>query len=117
LRGLFDATDLFVLPTYREGFPRVLLEAMAFGVPVLTTFVGGIPSLMNDGVNCLRIPVRDAEGLAKVMERALLDSELRFQIASGGIESVRRILHADRPSHAHRVVEELTKLEKSIGGS
>jgi glycosyltransferase involved in cell wall biosynthesis len=113
LRDLFNAADLFVLPTHSEGFPRVLLEAMAFGIPVLTTFVGGIPSLMDDGVNCLRIPVRDAEGLARVMERALLDSELRFRIAAGGNESVRRILSSERPSHAQRVAEELIEQERA----
>lgn len=117
LRDLFNAADLFVLPTHREGFPRVLLEAMAFGVPVLTTFVGGIPSLMEDGVNCLRIPVRDAEGLAKVIDRALLDSELRFRIAEGGNQTVRRILGANRPSHAHQVVEELIEQERSTSNA
>jgi glycosyltransferase involved in cell wall biosynthesis len=105
LRDLFADADLFVLPSYSEGYPRVLLEAMAFGAPVLTTFVGGIPSLMDDGENCLRVPVRDAEGLSQVIERALLDSELRIRIAKGGNETVRRILSSERPSHAHRVAE------------
>ncbi len=116
LRRLFDAADLFVLPTYSEGFPRVLLEAMAFGVPVLTTFVGGIPSVMRDGENCLEIPVRDADGLAAVIERALSDPELRLRIAEGGSETIRRILGAQRPPHARRVAEELAKLEARTGG-
>jgi len=113
LRDLFNAADIFVLPTHSEGFPRVLLEAMAFGIPILTTFVGGIPSLMEDGVNCLQVPVRDAEGLAKIIERALLDSELRNRIANGGNQTVRHILSANRPSHARRVAEESMKQDRS----
>jgi len=112
LRDLFNAADFFVLPTHSEGFPRVLLEAMAYGIPILTTFVGGIPSLMEDGVNCLRVPVRDAEGLAKIIERALLDSELRNRIADGSNHTVRHVLSANRPSHAHRVAEESMKQDR-----
>jgi glycosyltransferase involved in cell wall biosynthesis len=107
LRELYAQADLFVLPTHTEGFPRVLYEAMAFGVPALTTFVGGISAVMEDGVNCLRIPVRDAEGLAQEIERALADPALRARIAAGGTDTVRRILGADRPTHASRVAQEL----------
>lgn len=107
LRDLYAAADLFVLPSHSEGFPRVLYEAMAFGVPALTTFVGGVPSLMEDGVNCLRVPVRDADALARTLERAIGDPELRLRIARGASDTMRRVVASDRPSHA-RLVHELT---------
>lgn len=107
LRSLFRNADLFVLPTHTEGFPRVLYEAMSYATPVLTTFVGGIPSLMKDGENCLRIEVKDATGLAATIEHALGAPELRLRISTGGIATMRRLLGEPRKSHAEQVVERL----------
>jgi glycosyltransferase involved in cell wall biosynthesis len=107
LRALFRNADLFVLPTHTEGFPRVLYEAMSYATPVLTTFVGGIPSLMKDGENCLRIEVKDAAGLAATIEHALSAPELRLRISAGGIATMRRLLAERRKSHAEQVAERL----------
>jgi glycosyltransferase involved in cell wall biosynthesis len=109
LRALYERADLFVLPTHTEGFPRVVYEAMACGCPILITFVGGIPTLMRDGINCLEIPVRDAPGLARVLRRALADPSLRERIASGGAATLREVLHARRPSHARQVADDLAE--------
>jgi glycosyltransferase involved in cell wall biosynthesis len=107
LRALFQRADLFVLPTHTEGFPRVLYEAMSYGTPVLTTFVGGIPSLMRDGENCLRIEVKDAERLAATIDHALGAPELRLRISAGGVATMRRLLGERRRSHAEQVAEKL----------
>lgn len=107
LRALFRSADLFVLPTHIEGFPRVLYEAMAHGIPVVTTFVGGIPSIMRDGENCLRIEVGDPAGLSTTVEKALADPGLRRKIAAGGLATVREVLDPARPSHARQVAERL----------
>jgi glycosyltransferase involved in cell wall biosynthesis len=107
LAALFRSADLFVLPTHHEGFPRVLYEAMVHGVPVLTTFVGGIPSVMRDGENCLHIPVGDPATLADTIARALSDVELRRYLVQGGSETMRRILDPRRPSHASQVAQRL----------
>jgi glycosyltransferase involved in cell wall biosynthesis len=107
LARLFAAADLFVLPTHHEGFPRVLYEAMVHGVPVLTTFVGGIPSVMTDGENSLRIPVGDAKALADRIAHALGDASLRRRLISAGADSMRRILDPRRPSHAAQVAARL----------
>jgi glycosyltransferase involved in cell wall biosynthesis len=105
LRALYMESDLFVFPTHTEGFPRVLYEALAFGVPILTTFVGGIPALMRHEENCLEIPVKDAAGLACVLTRALDDPDLREKIAAGGYETIRAFLDPARPSHAKQVAD------------
>lgn len=107
LARLFASADLFVLPTHHEGFPRVLYEAMVHGVPVLTTFVGGIPSVMKDGENSLRIPIGDAKALADVIARALGDAALRARLIRAGAETMRRILDPNRPSHAEQVAARL----------
>jgi len=107
LAGLFRRADLLVLPTHHEGFPRVLYEAMTYGVPVVTTFVGGIPSVMREGENCVSIPVNDADAIAEAVEKTLADPALRRTIVQGGLRTMRGILDPDRPSHARQVMERI----------
>jgi glycosyltransferase involved in cell wall biosynthesis len=81
---LFQALDLFVLSSLREGFPNVLLEAMASEVPVVATAVGGVPRLVADDLTGLLCPVGDADALATSIERALADPALRARLAQAG---------------------------------
>ena len=61
--------DVGLLPSYREGMPRSLLEAASCGLPVVTTDVPGCRELVSDGVNGLVVPVRDPVALADALER------------------------------------------------
>jgi glycosyltransferase involved in cell wall biosynthesis len=66
---VLQQADIMVLPTeHREGFPNVLLEAMACGIPVVTSPAGGIPAILRDGVNGLFVPPRDASALAEAVQ-------------------------------------------------
>lgn len=67
--------DAFVLPTWAEGFPNALLEAMACALPVVSTPVGAIPEVIEDGVTGLLVPVRDPSKLADAMDRLRRDPE------------------------------------------
>lgn len=60
---LFARSDVFVLPSYSEGLPYALLEAMAAGMPVIATPVGAIPDVMTHGTHGFMVPVRDARAL------------------------------------------------------
>lgn len=60
LNTFYKNSDIFVFLSHDEGFPRVLYEAMAFKLPIFTTFVGGIPGRMVDKVNCFELPVRNS---------------------------------------------------------
>ncbi len=73
-----------------EGVPNAMLEAMASGLPVVATRHGGIPEVIEDGVNGMLVAERDDAGLARGIERLLGDAELYAAVAWAGAETVRR---------------------------
>lgn len=75
-------STLFVLPSYAEGMPMALLEAMSWRLPVITTPVGGIPQVIQNDVNGLMLAPGDIEGLAAAMRRLLEDPALRERLGS-----------------------------------
>ena len=82
--------DVFVLPTLPgEGVPRVLLEAMAAGVPIVTTRVAGIPSLIVDGRNGLLVDEPSADAVAAAVHRVVLDGGLRRRLIEAGYATAR----------------------------
>jgi phosphatidylinositol alpha-1,6-mannosyltransferase len=82
--------DLFILPTQPgEGIPRVLLEAMANGLPIVTTDVSGITSLITNDVNGLLIPDASAESVARAVKRLAQDGDLRRRLIQGGYSTAR----------------------------
>ncbi len=68
IKSFFNQADLFVLPSFAEGIPIVLMEAMSLGLPVLSCHVAGIPELIHHGVNGLAIAPGDAQALADAIE-------------------------------------------------
>jgi glycosyltransferase involved in cell wall biosynthesis len=69
-KEILDARAL-VLPSFAEGLPVVLMEAMALGRPVISTYIAGIPELVHDGVNGWLIPAGDIQALADAMREVL----------------------------------------------
>jgi len=67
VRPVMAKADVFVLPSYREGMPRAVLEAMAMARPVITTDTAGCRDTVEPGVNGLLTPVKDVDGLTKAM--------------------------------------------------
>jgi glycosyltransferase involved in cell wall biosynthesis len=78
------AMDVLALPTYREGFPGVPLEAQAASVPVVSTDASGAVDALLDGVTGLRVPVGDVDALASALDRLLGDPVLRAEIGRRG---------------------------------
>ncbi|MCR9108306.1 glycosyltransferase family 4 protein [Marivita sp. XM-24bin2] len=76
--------DVFVLPSFAEGVPVVLMEAMASQVPVLTTRIAGIPELVEDGVSGRLVPPGDVEAFAEALDALLSDAELRQAYGAAG---------------------------------
>ncbi|MBT0653122.1 glycosyltransferase family 4 protein [Geomobilimonas luticola] len=76
VRPALAASSVYVLPSYREGTPRTVLEAMAMGRPIVTTDAPGCRETVKDGDNGYLVPVKDATALAAAMEKFILQPEL-----------------------------------------
>lgn len=100
---LYAAMDVFVLPTYREGFPSVLLEAASMKIPVVATRVPGCMDAVQDGVTGMLVPPYDAAGLAGAVRMYLRDSELR---ACHGAAARDRVLRDFRPEQIWRAIHQ-----------
>jgi glycosyltransferase involved in cell wall biosynthesis len=74
---LLAASDILALPSRNEGVPMAILEAMAYGLPVIATPVGGIPDVITDQKEGLLVEVGDTKQLTSAMARVILDHELR----------------------------------------
>jgi glycosyltransferase involved in cell wall biosynthesis len=77
-------TDVFCLPSFAEGLPVALMEAMAVGVPVITTYISGIPELVIDNWTGMIVPAGRADMLASCIERLCDDPELYASIVAAG---------------------------------
>jgi len=87
-RTLFEAMDVFVLSSYREGLPNVLLEAMALEVAVVATRVNGVPRLVRDGENGLLVEAGSHDELSAAIGRLLGDDATRHRLGQAGRATV-----------------------------
>jgi glycosyltransferase involved in cell wall biosynthesis len=95
--------QIFCLPSFSEGLPISIMEAMASGVPVVATNIAGIPELARNEVTALTVPASNAQALAAALERLIVSPELRRSLATAARTEVER-LH-DREASADRMVE------------
>ncbi len=82
LLAWFAASDCFVLPSYREGFPNTVIEAGAMGLPSIVTDINGSREIISDGINGLVVPPKNVEALSEAMKKMLIDSDFRERAAS-----------------------------------
>jgi glycosyltransferase involved in cell wall biosynthesis len=80
---LLAASDVLVLPSHNEGVPMAILEAMAHGLPVIATPVGGIPDVVQDGREGLLVEVTDQVALTTALDRMVADPGLRTLLGKG----------------------------------
>ncbi len=84
IRTHYAATDLFCLPSFAEGLPVVLMEAMAMEIPCVATQITGIPELIRNGIEGLLVPPSDLEALVEALGRLMDDAALRQRFAASG---------------------------------
>ncbi len=94
------AADLLALPSLREGLPLALLEAMAAGVPVVATRVGGVPEALDDGRCGILVPPGDAAALSRGISEALSDPARRRTLAAAALARVRASYSSERQARA-----------------
>jgi glycosyltransferase involved in cell wall biosynthesis len=106
VEDILAAFDAFALTSRTEGLPLVLLEAMAAGLPVLSTAVGGIPDLVNDGLTGLLSRAGDRTSLTRQLECLSTDESLSRQIGEAGRHQVVQRHSVDRMASEYGVLYE-----------
>lgn len=82
---IFLKSKVFCLPSYAEGFPMAILDAWAYGLPVVTTPVGGLPDVLEDEINALVFNAGDIDGLSVKLENIISNTELRTKISKASL--------------------------------
>lgn len=92
---LFEEARLFCLPSYAEGFPMAVLDAWSYGLPVITTPVGGIPDVAVDGENMLLFNPGDIEVLSEKLKNMISNQDLRDKISEASLSFSRKEFSLD----------------------
>lgn len=109
--SFFSKVNLVVLPSYREGLPKVLVEAAAAGRAVITTDVPGCRDAVEPGVTGLLVPVKDAELLAHAIEKLINDTASRYAMGKAGREL------AEREFGIEKIVQQHLNIYKKLEGN
>ena len=116
LPDLYRAMDVFALPSLWEGLPLALLSAMASGLPVVVTPVGGIPEVVRDGENGFLVPPEDPVALAAALRRVRENAELASACGRSAAETVRtEYSHRRNAERIMEVYEEILAGKRPAG--
>lgn len=110
IKNYYLSNDIFILPSYHEGFPRTIYEAMIFGIPIITTFVGGIPGLMTNNYNCIEITPKSAESIVKAIKFVISNPAKIKILAENASVTISQVFEKRKFSHAVDLHIKLTAL-------
>lgn len=108
IKEVLTALDILVIPSLREGFPIITLEAMAMAKPIIATRIGGITEQITDGKNGILVPPKDPFGIAKAIIRFISNKELARKMALSGKKSVEESFSVEK------MVAETEKVYQSL---
>jgi glycosyltransferase involved in cell wall biosynthesis len=107
------AGDAFALPSYREGMPLALLEAMAAGLPIVASNVGGIPELVADGQDGILVPPGDVAALSRALQHLAENRVLASQMGASAKRAARSF-DASKVAGLYRDVFEMASISESL---
>jgi glycosyltransferase involved in cell wall biosynthesis len=110
---IYQAMDLFVLPSHREGFPRAAMEAAASGLPVIATNIRGCRQVVEDGITGFLFPVRDVDALTEAITRIGDNPELRSSQSRASVDRAR--IHFDEREIVNRVMRSYAEVATRKG--
>ena len=105
---LFERAGAYCLPSKNEGMPMSVLEAMAHGIPTIATPVGGVPQVIEDGVNGFLVPVNDEGALSSILCRLADSADLRGAIGAAGRAAI------EHGFNIEKIAKELSQLYKGL---
>lgn len=111
MEPVYARMDILLLPTRRDAFPRVVMEAMCHGIPVVATRVDGVPEMVEDGVTGFLVEPEDVEEFARSVERLLQDESLRRQMGRAGRERAKKLFSPE--AYGEHMGELYRRLETS----
>lgn len=100
--NVLKQTLIYVLPSYDEGMPMSLLEAMSYGIPVIATDVGGIPRVIENNVNGFLIKPGDKEDLKKCILKLIKNDEIRENISKKGYNTIKQTFSIE--AHVEKLI-------------
>ena len=80
IKHILEKSDIYCLPSYREGIPKSIVEAMAIGRPILTTNAPGCEDTVEEGINGFKVNICDAKALSKKLQKLVEEKELRIEM-------------------------------------
>jgi colanic acid/amylovoran biosynthesis glycosyltransferase len=110
-----QACDIFVLPSFAEGLPVVLMEAMATGIPVIATSIAAISELVEDGINGYLVPPGAVESLAQRLDQLLSDAQLRQTLGQAGRLKVEQAFNLHHEVDSLKQIMSLALAKSSSG--
>jgi glycosyltransferase involved in cell wall biosynthesis len=109
---LIAAADLLILPSLAEAFGLVLTEALYLGTPVVATRVGGIPEIVDDGIDGTLVPPADSRALAQAILELLENPEKRRRVAGAGREKVLKRFRFEDMVRSYEDIYTINKLNQ-----
>ena len=110
--SLLAAMDVFCLPSYREGMPRTIIEAMMMGKPVVATYIRGAREEVEDGITGILVPVQNSKALAKAFLSLIADKEYSARLGASGRLRALRLYDESRV-----VALQLERIELRLGAA
>jgi len=104
IKAIWAGAHVALLPSYREGMPKALLEAAACGRPIVTTDVVGCRQVIEDGVEGFIVPARQSAGLAAAMRRLAEDEALRLRMGQAARTRAEKLFGQERVVEAHLAI-------------